>query len=114
MEFSKSQLFLPLSLMPKNEKPETEKPQIEFSGEELLTPTQIGEILKMSAIEVNNLLKRIGFQKKVDGFWSFTEKGKEFAETVIFSEKCSNDFVKSLRWRSEILDILRVEGMPTF
>jgi phage regulator Rha-like protein len=99
--------FSPLSLTPEREFVERDfhRNSFEESGDELLSPTQIGEIMDYSAIEINNLLKRLGYQEKIDGVWRFTEKGREFAETFVFNDS-SNRLVKSLRWRSRILDKL--------
>lgn len=81
---------------------------------ELLTPTQIGERLGLSAIAVNKLLLERGFQVKnsqkkgrKDSSYLPTGKGLEFSDLTLATGKGTNGTsYQQLRWYSSILDQL--------
>jgi len=43
-----------------------------------LLPTELGKLIGKSAIEVNQLLAKSGYQTKVNGTWQLTKEGQEF------------------------------------
>jgi prophage antirepressor-like protein len=105
--------FSPISLFPERDYRRFSIYKDEFEEEnELLSPTQIGEILDLTSIEVNKKLEELGYQKKIDGVWKATNEGREFSETVVFSD--SSKTVKSLRWRNRVVDILKISEIPLF
>lgn len=71
----------------------------------LLTPTQIGKEIGVSAIEVNKRLCAAGLQKKVDGVWVVTELGKKKGATVMDTGKRhhSGAPVTQVKWPADIL-----------
>ncbi len=84
-----------------------EKHLVSDSKNQILTPTQIGQIIEKSAMEVNLLLQDLGFQKKIEKVWHLTEKGEKFAEMLDTNKKHSDGTpVKQIKWRSEILEKL--------
>ena len=64
---------------------------IDLSGV-LLLPTELGKVIGKSAIETNLLLFEKGYQVKVDGVWTLTEKGREFGVEV-------NGQFPQLKWK---------------
>ncbi len=86
-----------------------EKHLVADSKSQVLTPTQIGQIIEKSAMEVNLLLQDLGFQKRIEKVWHLTEKGEEFAEMLDTNKKHSDGTpVKQIKWRSEVLEKLKV------
>jgi prophage antirepressor-like protein len=81
---------------------------------ELLTPTEIGERLGLSAIKVNKLLTEKGFQEKNEARKSRkqsaylpTGKGLEFSDLTLSTGKGSDTTsYQQLRWYSSILSQL--------
>ncbi len=85
-----------------------EKHLVSETKNQILTPTQIGQIIEKSAMEVNLLLQDLGLQKKIEKVWHLTEKGEEFAEMLDTNKKHSDGTpVKQIKWKSEVLDRLK-------
>ena len=59
-------------------------------------PTELGKFLNKSAVEVNKILEKKGFQEKIDGVWILTEQGEKFAI------KLGNNF-QTIKWKLESL-----------
>ncbi len=77
----------------------------------IITPTQIGAALGLSAITTNLLLEKHGFQVRQGKDWVPTAKGKPFSEWVDTGKRYHNGApVTQLRWKeSAILDALQAE-----
>lgn len=74
----------------------------------ILTPTQIGKEIGLSAVNVNILLNKKGYQHKVNNHWKPTELGKQFAEVLDTNKKHSDGTpVKQVKWNSNIIELLR-------
>jgi prophage antirepressor-like protein len=59
-------------------------------------PTELGKFLNKSAVEVNKILEKKGFQEKIDGVWTLTESGKDYAIQL------DNNF-QTIKWKLESL-----------
>lgn len=76
----------------------------------LLTATDIGVKLGMSAIKVNALLEVEGFMQSFRGadnklIWQLTDKGKNYAEVLDTGKKRSDGTpVKQIKWLDSIVD----------
>jgi len=68
---------------------------IDLSGV-LLLPTELGKVIGKSAIETNLLLFEKGYQIKVDGIWTLTEKGREFGVEI-------GGKFQQIKWKLEAL-----------
>lgn len=83
----------------------------------LLTPTQIGERLGISAIKVNKLLIDAGLQTKneqkksrKDLDYIVTDRGREFASvTTATGKNGDNTMYQQLRWYESVVDVIRTE-----
>jgi prophage antirepressor-like protein len=82
-------------------------------GEALLTPTQIAEELGLTyktgnpnPQKVNKLLETLGFQVKIDGMWSATDAGKQYADRKPVSTN-SRTQKDQLLWRYSVMVRLR-------
>lgn len=88
------------------------------STEALLTPTQLADQLGMTYKSsakpnpraVNNMLAALGYQEKIEGKWSATEKGKPFSDRKPVSTNSKSD-KDQLLWYASILDELRGQSM---
>lgn len=86
--------------------------------EQLLTPTDIGRELGMSAIAVNHLLQARGYQiggrdAKDRTYWEPTERGVAAGGTMMDTGKKHGNGtpVRQLKWASSIVDELRLLGI---
>lgn len=74
------------------------------------TSTQIGELLevKQSAIQINKLLEKNGYQTKDDKKWRPTKIGEKFALKSYYAHEKDKviliDF--NIKWRYEIIEVL--------
>jgi hypothetical protein len=59
-------------------------------------PTELGKFLNKSAVEVNKILEKKGFQEKIDGVWQLTESGEKYAIQL------DNNY-KTIKWKLESL-----------
>ena len=59
-------------------------------------PTELGKFLNKSAVEINKILEKKGFQEKIDGIWVLTEQGEKFAIQL------DNNF-HTIKWKLESL-----------
>jgi len=57
-------------------------------------PTELGKFLNKSAVEINKILEKKGFQEKIDGAWVLTESGKDYAIQL------DNNFY-TIKWKLE-------------
>lgn len=85
----------------------------------LLTPTKIGKELNLSAVKVNNLLMALGYQvknlskkSKTEPDYFPTDLGKPYAGNTLATRKlqkegADNTSYQHLKWKAEIIDILR-------
>ena len=75
---------------------------------QLLTPTEIGKRLGISARKVNIILEKMGFQTKTEnGKWEPVGLGKKYGIMLDVGKKHSNGTpVRQLKWNSEILEIM--------
>ncbi|MBC1300221.1 KilA-N domain-containing protein, partial [Nostoc sp. UCD122] len=72
-------------------------------------PTQIGEVVGMSARAVNHCLLNSGLQYRTDDKkipYRPTESGKQWGRMVPAVAKSSNQTVFQLRWLPEIVKII--------
>jgi phage anti-repressor protein len=83
----------------------------------LLTPTQIGECLGISAVKVNKLLIETGLQIKnnqrksrKDPDYIITDYGKEFAMvTTAIGKGDDSTMYQQLRWYESVVDVLKTQ-----
>ena len=88
------------------------------SAEALLTPTEIAEVLglaykssgKPNPRAVNSMLDTLGYQEKIEGKWSATEKGEPFSERKPVSTNSKSD-KDQLFWYASIIEELRGQSM---
>lgn len=82
-------------------------------AEALLTPTQLAENLNIfyatgnpNPRKVNELLEQLGYQIKISGAWSATDKAKDLCDRkpVDTNSKTQKD---QLLWSAKIIDVLR-------
>lgn len=79
----------------------------------LLTPSDIGEQLGLTARVVNQMLQDLGLQKsyrdaKGNLYWDLTENGTQYAEVVDTVKRHGNGTpVKQIKWQSAIVDTLK-------
>lgn len=72
--------------------------------ERYLTVTEVGAEIGATAAEVNLLLEKCGFQKRIGKVWVPTDHGRNFCK--VFDYKASSGSVlQHLRWKSSVLDI---------
>jgi phage anti-repressor protein len=64
---------------------------IDFSNR-FFIPTELGNMIEKSPVEINKILDFRGFQVKVDGIWKLTETGKEFGVQI-------NGKYSQLKWK---------------
>ena len=76
--------------------------------EQLLTPTDIGKVLGVSAQVVNSFLLAEGYQNKLpNGKYEPTEKGEPYAVMLDVGKKRSDGTpVRQLKWTSTVVDEL--------
>ncbi|ESA38487.1 hypothetical protein N836_31600 [Leptolyngbya sp. Heron Island J] len=90
------------------------------SSEALLTPTEIADQLGMTYKSsgkpnpraANNMLAALGYQEKIEGKWSATEKGKPFSDRKPVSTNSKSD-KDQLLWYASIIDELRGQEMES-
>ncbi len=72
--------------------------------EQLLTPTDLGKPLGLSAIAVNKKLVAIGYQTKTDNGWELTEAGKRAGGVYLDVGKRHNHGtpVRQLKWPANV------------
>ena len=72
--------------------------------EQLLTPTDLGKPLGLSAIAVNKKLVAIGYQTKTDNGWELTEAGKRAGGVYLDVGKRHNHGtpIRQLKWPANI------------
>ena len=76
--------------------------------EQMLTPTEIGKKLGLSARGVNEKLAGIGFQHKIAGEWEPLEPGLLYAVMLDTNKRHSDGTpVRQLKWNSSILDVIK-------
>ena len=72
---------------------------------QLLTPTEIGKQVGLSARQVNDLLAGAGFQYKVAGKWEPLEPGMPYAVMMDTGKKHSNGTpIRQLKWETPIVE----------
>jgi len=59
-------------------------------------PTELGKFLNKSAVEINKILEKKGFQEKIDGVWTLTRNGEKYAIQL------DNNF-STIKWKLESL-----------
>lgn len=75
--------------------------------EQLLTPTEIGHRLGLSARRVNELLAYGGFQHNLDGKWEPIGDGLNYAVMQDTNKRHSNGTpVRQLKWQSSIVSVI--------
>ena len=70
-----------------------------------LNATQLGEIIGLSAKEMNRQLEAAGLQLKVDKSWRLTEAGKTHGEEYPFDRNGHSDYY--IRWRASAAEAAR-------
>ena len=76
--------------------------------EQLLTPTQLGEHIGLSARETNKLLRDCGLLMTKHGEWWPTEAGFEHCEVLDVAKKQGQGTpVKQIKWYDSVLEVLR-------
>ena len=79
------------------------------SDDAYLKPTDIGEVIGMSAVSVDNWLIHAGLQYRTDDRkipYRPTESGKQWGRMVAAITKGSNQTVFQLRWLPEIVQVI--------
>ena len=82
--------------------------------EKLLTPTEIGKLLGISAREVNKRLYKLGLQQKsLDGkSWMLTDRGKKFGEYLDTAKRHhSGTPVQQLKWYESVKSVLQEQEL---
>ena len=75
--------------------------------EQLLTPTEIGHQLGLSARRINELLAYGGFQHNLDGKWEPIGDGLNYAVMQDTNKRHSNGTpVRQLKWQSGIISVI--------
>ena len=83
--------------MKKNEKVSPlELLEMDFTNSYFL-PTELGNIIGKSPVEINLILEKNGFQFRENRVWKTTEKGQEFS---IFFQ---NGSYFQIKWKLEVL-----------
>ena len=59
-------------------------------------PTELGKFVNKSAVEVNKILEKKGFQEKINGVWTLTEIGEKYAIQL------DNNF-HTIKWKLQSL-----------
>jgi len=59
-------------------------------------PKEFGKFLNKSAVEVNKILEKKGFQIKVGGVWELTKQGEKYAIQL-------DNSYKTIKWKLESL-----------
>jgi hypothetical protein len=74
----------------------------------LLTPTDIGKHLSLSAQTVNGLLKTLGFQDKINEVWVPTDVGREYCNLIPQEILHNHGMVRKLqiKWKPSIIPVL--------
>lgn len=78
----------------------------------LLTPTEIGKRIGLTARKVNEKLAEVGLQTNFRGTkdelrWELTDKGKQFAEILDVGKSHSDGTpVQQIKWQSDVCNIL--------
>lgn len=75
---------------------------------QLLTPTQLGKPLGMSARAVNSKLLALGLQVKTEAGWEATPKGLEAGAVMLDTNKQHNHGtpIRQLKWSSDVASLL--------
>lgn len=75
---------------------------------QLLTPTQLGKPLGMSARAVNSKLLALGLQVKTEAGWEATPKGLEMGAVMLDTNKQHNHGtpIRQLKWSSDVASLL--------
>lgn len=70
-----------------------------------MNASMLAEKMNMKAQEVNKLLQKFGYQEKREGNWRLTEKGKEFAEEMPYTNHGHSGY--QIKWNENILKELK-------
>ena len=74
---------------------------------QILTPTEIGTYLGLTAHRVNEILAGAGYQHKINGKWETLPPGDIYAVMQDTGKRHSNGTpVRQLKWNSEILRVI--------
>jgi hypothetical protein len=76
--------------------------------EDALIPTQLGELLGISARSVNTLLAEGGLQRRLNGEWHMTETGGKYGELVPVDAANGHKGMQ-IKWRPGVVDVLRAQ-----
>ena len=75
---------------------------------QLLTPTAIGRIFRISAQQVNEILAGMGYQHKVDGKWEPEALGEPYAVMIDVGKQHSNGIpMRQLKWDTAIVEVIK-------
>lgn len=75
-----------------------------------LTPTELGRMHGLSAVMVNKLLWRDGYQDKVGDHWIPTEKGKPFARVFDTGKRNNSGVpVQQVKWIASVSNHIRTQ-----
>lgn len=66
-----------------------------------MNASMLAKKMNMKAQEVNKLLQKFGYQEKRDNNWRLTEKGKEFAEEMPYTNHGHSGY--QIKWNENIL-----------
>ncbi|MCC5640750.1 KilA-N domain-containing protein [Nostoc sp. CHAB 5844] len=97
------------ALKPAAEELKTEIAITNVSDDAYLKPTDIGQVVGMSAVAVNNWLVHAGLQERTDDrkiSYRPTETGKQWGRMIPAVAKGSNQTVFQLRWLPEIVQVI--------
>lgn len=74
----------------------------------LLTPTDLGKSLGMSAVAVNKKLAAMGYQTKTDNGWELTAKGLEAGGVFLDTNKRHSNGtpIRQLKWPAHVASLL--------
>lgn len=74
------------------------------SEEVMLEPTELGSIINVSAIRMNQILEEKGMQRKNNSGWEPTEKGSLFSTRHFWQKGSKSGY--NMKWKKSILKIL--------
>ena len=76
--------------------------------EQVLNPTQIGEIIGLNARRVNEALAGMGFQHKIAGKWEPLEPGMSYAVMLDTGKRHSDGTpIRQLQWNSSVIERIK-------
>lgn len=77
-----------------------------------LSPTELGAVLALSAVETNKLLAELGLQTRAEEGWKVTKEGEIYAVQQTWRKSESSGAY--YRWKREVLAVIKASMKGTF